>query len=240
MTRERGFTLLEVVLALVIFSLLTLLAYGAFFVGHRAVLKGEREADINQRLRVADDLIARQLRSAVFYFARYEDEVLPYFLGRQDGLSFVTAAPQGGRGTGLAVITYQVANGRLTVEERGVFTPNDLYDPPADARVERAVLFEDFSRIRFEYLAREDTESNWQPTWDAREEETLPAAVRLTVDGLESIGLRPWVRDIPLMTIAYGWGNEEFQEAPDDELLDSSEDDSADATDTDNGGGETE
>jgi general secretion pathway protein J len=229
MTSERGFTLIEVVLALTIFGLLTLLAYGAFFVGHRAVLKGEREADVNQRLRVVDDLIARQVRSAVFYFARHEDEVLPYFLGRQDGMSFVTAAPQGGNGTGLAVITYQVANGRFTVEERGIFTPNDLYEPPADARVERAVLFEDFSSIRFEYLAPEDTESNWQPTWDAREEEMLPAAVRLTVDGMESIGLLPWTRDIPLMTIAYGWGNEEFQEAPDDELWDSSEDGMDDA-----------
>ena len=232
MTRERGFTLLEVVLALVIFSLLTLLAYGAFFVGHRAVLKGEREADVNQRLRVADDLIARQLRSAVFYFARHEDETLPYFLGREDGVSFVTAAPQGGGGTGLAVVTYQVADGRLTVVERGAFTPSDLYDPPADAHVERAVLFEGFSRIRFEYLAREDTDMSWQSAWDAREEETLPAAVRLTVDGLESIGLRPWVRDIPLMTIAYGWGSEDFQEPPDDELLQGSANEDLDSAGT--------
>ena len=39
-----GFTLLEVVLSLVIFSFLTLMVYGAFFVGHRAVLDEEFRA----------------------------------------------------------------------------------------------------------------------------------------------------------------------------------------------------
>ncbi len=224
-----GFTLLEVVLSLVIFSMITLMVYGAFFIGHRAVIKGERAADINQRMRVADDILGRQVRSAVFYFARHEDETFPYFIGRPDGMSFVSAAPQGHGGTGLTVVTYRADQGELLLEERGAFTPEDLVKPPKDAHIDRAVLLAGFSSIRFEYLPHEEGGAEWQSSWDAREEDMLPAAVRVSVDGLEFFG-HPWVRDIPLMTIAYGWGNEDFQEPDDEDAgdIDSNDNDDAD------------
>ena len=87
-----GFTLLEVVLSLVIFSFITLMVYGAFFVGHRAVLKGERDADENQRMRVAEDVLGREVRSAVRYIAKHKDESAPYFLG-QSKRAAVPASP---------------------------------------------------------------------------------------------------------------------------------------------------
>jgi general secretion pathway protein J len=230
--RGGGFTLIEVVLALTIFSLLTLMMYSAFYLGHRAVLKGERQANINQRMRLAEDVLGRQLRSAVFKFGRKDDESFPYFIGHSDGVSFVTSAPQSRGGTGLAVVTYRIANGRLLLEERVAFTPDDLFDPPNDAPVERAVLLTDFATMRFEYLPHEDPEMKWQSGWDARDEEMLPAAVRLTVDGLEFFQSHPWVRQIPLMTIAYGWGNDEFQEPPDEDESADEQDGNSDESDS--------
>jgi general secretion pathway protein J len=228
-----GFTLIELVLALVIFSLLALMMYGAFFLGHRAVIKGEREADLNQRMRVAEDILGRQIRSAVFYFARHEEDTFPFFLGSPDRVTFVTASPQSHGGTGLAVVTYQVTNdGQLTLEERTSFTPDDLYDPPPDAAVERAVLFPAVGGARFEYIGHEEADNGAQPNWDARDEDALPATVRLTVDGLEFFRLRPWVRDIPLMTIVSGWGTDDFQEPPDeDEDQETSDEDDEDKED---------
>ncbi|HEY2385599.1 MAG TPA: type II secretion system protein GspJ [Candidatus Binatia bacterium] len=213
-----GFTLLEVVLSLVIFSFITLMIYGAFFIGHRAVLKGEAEAEVNQRMRVADDILGHQLRSTVFYFARHEEETYPFFIGRPDGMTFVSAAPQGHGGTGLAVVTYRAEPDGLVLEERADFTPQDLNKPPKDAHIDRAVLLSGFSSIRFEYLPHEEGGSEWQPNWDAHEEDTLPSAVRISIEGLDFFD-HPWVREIPLMTIAFGWGNEDFQE-PDDEDTD--------------------
>jgi type II secretion system protein J len=214
-TRASGFTLIEVVLSLVIFSLLTLMVYSAFFIGHRAVIKGEREADRNQRMRVAEDILGREVRSAVFYYARHDEEQAPFFLGRSDGMTFVSAAPQARGGTGLAVVTYRAVDGQLVLEERVGFTPEDLYRPPTNAPIARAVLLSGFRAIKFEYMPHDDADAGWQPAWDAREEDQLPAAVRVTVDGLEFFG-HPWVREIPLMTIAYGFGGDDFQE-PDDE-----------------------
>jgi hypothetical protein len=199
-----------------IFSLLALMVYGAFYLGHRAVMKGERHADISQRVRLAAEILARQVRSAVFYFARDDEEGYPYFLGRADEMSFVSAAPQSRGGTGLAVVSYRVEEGRLLMEERIAFTPEDLYEPPSEARQERGVLLEGFSAIRFEYIPHEEVDA-WQPAWDGREEESLPAAVRVTIDGLEFFEFHPWVQEIPVMTVAYGWGTDEFLEPPEED-----------------------
>ncbi len=212
-----GFTLIEVVLALVILSLIALMLYSAFETGHRAVIAGERKADVNQRTRLAEEILGRQIRSAVFYFARHDEDQVPYFVGRADGVSFVTSAPQGRGGTGLAVATYRVLDNQLVLEERGVFSPDDLYDPPSDAAVARAVLVPHVSSILFEYIARDDTEANWQRTWDAQEEDALPAAVRITMEGLPFFDDVPWTQVVPLMTIAYGWGADDFEQPPDEE-----------------------
>jgi len=220
-----GFTLLEIVLALTIFGLLTLMAYSAFDVGHRAVLKGERAADINQRMRIAADIISRQLHSAIFYFAKDDEDSSPYFLGTAEGMSFVTAAPQSHNGQGLAVVTYRVVDGELVIEERISFSRDNLWESRDNFEVQRSVLFSGFSALHFEYLQHEEEADAWQPTWDGREHEGMPAAVRITVEGLEFFNFSPWVQSIPLMTVAGGSGTDEAQEPPDEE-----EDDAAGTT----------
>lgn len=237
-----GFTLLEMVLALVIFGMIAAVVYSAFYFGHRAVTSGERAADENSRTRLAEEMMGRQLRSAVYYHAIHEEDHIAFFLGYSDGMMFVTSAPQSHGGTGLAAVTYRVVDGQLVVEERTTFTPDDLYDAPADAATDRAVLLEGFSSLRMEYLPREEVDLGWADKWDARDEDDLPAAVRVTIEGLPFFGGAAWVREIPLLTMAYGWGTDEFKEPP-DEQDDDDEDEvgtstttGEDTDDTDDGG----
>ena len=226
---EAGFTLLEMVLALVIFGMIAAVVYSAFYFGHRAVTSGERAADENQRMRLAEEMLGRQIRSTVYYFAKHDEEDVPFFIGAADGMTFVTSAPQSRGGTGLAVVTYRLVEGKLVVEERTNFRPADLYDGSAETHVERAVLLDGFSSFRFEYLPAEERDLGWADKWDARDEDTLPAMVRVTVDGLSYFGGAPWVREIPLLTMAAGWGTNDFQEPPDEEVED---DEQSPATDT--------
>ena len=218
-----GFTLLEMILALVIFGMIAALVYSAFYFGHRAVTSGERAADESQRMRLVEELMGRQIRSTVYYWAKHDDEQIAFFLGAADGMSFVTSAPQSHGGTGLAVVTYRLVQGRLVLEERTNFTPDELYDPPAKARVEQAVLLEGFSSFRLDYLAREEVDLGWAEKWDARDEDSLPAVVRVTVEGLPFFGGRAWVREIPLLAMAYGWGDTD-REPPEDETDDEGDD----------------
>ena len=76
-----GFTLLEMILALVIFGMIAAVVYSAFYFGHRAVASGERAADENQRMRLVEEFLGRQVRSTVYYFARHDEDQIPYFLG---------------------------------------------------------------------------------------------------------------------------------------------------------------
>jgi len=229
-----GFTLIEMVLALVIFGMIAAVVYSAFYFGHRAVISGERAADENQRMRLAEEFLGRQVRSTVYYFAKHDEEEVAFFLGYSDGMMFVTSAPQSNGGTGLAAVSYRLVDGKLVVEDRTNFTPDDLYSPPSNARVQRAVLLDGFSSCRFEYLPREEMDLGWADKWDARDEDTLPAAVRVTIDGLPFFNGQPWVREIPLLTMASGWGTDEFQEPPDEQ----NEDD--DSTTTGSGTSEPE
>lgn len=217
---EAGFTLLEMVLALVIFGMIAAIVYSAFYFGHRAVVSGERAADENQRIRLAEELIGRQVRSTVYAWAKHDEENVPYFLGAADGMTFVTSAPQSRGGTGLAVVTYRFVDGKLVMEERSNFRPDDLYSPPSDAHVERAVLLEGFTSFRFDYLPADERDLGWVDKWDARDEDTLPGVVRLTIDGLSYFGGAPWVREIPVMTMAAGWGTNDFQDPPEEEADD--------------------
>src|SRR6185369_15849797 len=131
-------------------GMIAAVVYSAFYFGHRAVVSGERAADENQRMRLAEELIGRQIRSAVYYYAHHDDDKVPFFFGGSDGMTFITSAPQSAGGAGLAVVTYKLVDGKLLLEERTAFTPDDLYSPPSDAHVERAVLLEGFSRLSFE------------------------------------------------------------------------------------------
>jgi general secretion pathway protein J len=227
---EAGFTLLEMVMALVIFGMIAAVVYSAFYFGHRAVTSGERAADENQRMRLAEEMLGRQLRSTVYYCAKHDEEDVAFFLGAADGMSFVTSAPQSRGGTGLVVVTYRLVDGKLVVEERANFTPDDLYDPPRDAHVDSAVLLDGFTSFRFEYLPREERDLGWSDKWDARDEDILPATVRVTVDGLAYFGGAPWVREIPIITMASGWGTDEFQECPGEEADDDDGDTSTTTT----------
>ena len=70
--------------------------------------------------------------------------------------------------------------------------------------------------VRFEYLPHDEIDLQWQPTWDARDEDTLPSAIRLSVEGLAFFDFQPWIHEVPVMTIAYGWGGDEFRDPPDE------------------------
>src|SRR5947199_9502290 len=90
--RRDGFTLLELVLAMSALAMIVAICYGAFHLGIRAVESGERAVVTAQRLRVATDVLIRQVKSAVPYPARNRDDVVyPYFVGTATSPPFMYA-----------------------------------------------------------------------------------------------------------------------------------------------------
>ncbi len=185
-TRAKGFTLLELILALSIMSLLSLALYGVVSIGASAAGAGERKMEQTRRLRVAASIIGRQLRSAAPLYVAYDEEeeqAKPYFLGYEDGLEFVTASPQGPSAAGRAIVHYWVEDGKLMMSETPYFLAYDekAFERDADALRLEAVLLYDVDDASFSYERSNYDSDQWETSWDASEEDVLPAAVRIEI-----------------------------------------------------------
>src|SRR3989454_11360405 len=95
-----GFTLLEIVIALTALALVTVICYGAFHLGIRAMERGEVAVVAAQRLRGATDVIIRQIKAIVPHKARNrDDEEDVFFMGAASSMAVITrAGPEGGGG----------------------------------------------------------------------------------------------------------------------------------------------
>jgi prepilin-type N-terminal cleavage/methylation domain-containing protein len=188
--RTDGFTLLELLLAMSALAMITAICYGAFHLAIRAVERGEVAVMTTQRLRIAGDVIDRQVKSMVPYKARNEDgETYTYFQGTATSVAFVTANGMTGGGR-LAREVYQVLDDppRLVLTETPLVSADilgrDTGEPPPG---HSAVVFEGFRSARFEYLMNDGVDTEWMPRWDGYEEEMLPSAVRIVIEGLPGL-----------------------------------------------------
>jgi type II secretory pathway pseudopilin PulG len=212
-----GFTLLEVVLAMTSLAMLTAIIYAAFHLGTRALERGEAAVVTAQRLRAASDVLIRQVKSVDPYCSRsVEDGEYPYFFGNDHSMTFVTAAGLLGGG-GLVRVCWEIRDDppRLVLTESSAFSPDTLGtgDATDDCRGPHAVVIDGFRRARFQYLFREGNDSKddqeMRPSWDAREDGILPAAVQVEIDGLPGLGVDTWGTEIPIMTSHYREGGAE-------------------------------
>jgi len=213
---SRGFTLVELIIALTVLSLLSLSLYGTVSIGARSAAIGERKSEQARRFRIATDLIVRQLRSAapMHVVGEDEEEAQPYFIGESERMSFVTAVPQSPNSSGLAVVDYWYDDGALMMSEIPYFAAfaGDMFDSSLDHLVYETTLLYDIRSVRFEYRRSDFDTSNWADDWDAADEEALPAAVAITLepDGPDGTS---WYHEIPIFVGVYNevTGEQDFR-----------------------------
>jgi general secretion pathway protein J len=181
-TNARGFTLIEVVLALAIFALMGAILYGAFSLGYSAVEKSQANATRNQKQRSAGDLLASYIHSA-FPYRESQQQATPFFSGEMDSLTFVSAYSHGMGGRGMAKI-HVAAEGDKT--GRAVLlldetTPVRISaEGSAEGQVLKVMLQEGIKDFRLAYLDPQAEDETWEERWDGRERGRLPRAVRLS------------------------------------------------------------
>jgi prepilin-type N-terminal cleavage/methylation domain-containing protein len=205
-TGRAGFTLLEVIIAMTVLALVAGICYAAFHLGVRAVERGSVAVVTEQRLRMATDVMIRQVKSTVAQPALVDEDSFPYFVGTATTMSFVTSAGQLSGG-GRARVTYRFESDppRLTLEESPHFTADSLGSGSPDADEPHAtVLLDGFTSLTFKYLYDDGSETEWKGSWDSFSEEMLPAAVRIVIDGLPGIEEEEWGQEIPVMAGAFG------------------------------------
>jgi general secretion pathway protein J len=208
---EHGFTLLELMISLMLLGVMMTMVYSVFATALSSVPRGEDVAAESARMRAATSLLSRQVRSIIPYPVDGEDESTPcFFMGNPSYFDFYTAAPQHNGGEGLAHVMYWSDGHSLSMAEELVLptAPDTGGDQPAPpAQMANSVqLISGLSGARFEYLRIDGDESEWRDSFDSFEEQTLPGAVRVTLDGL-GVGNSYWLQEIPVLPVIYGLGS---------------------------------
>lgn len=201
-----GFTLLELMISLTLLGVMLAMVYSVFATALAAVPRGEDVAARSARMRAATSLLARQVRSIISFPVEGEEESTPcYFWGNRYAFEFVTAAPQHNGGEGLAKVTYSTDGTSFSMQEEVIFSAAAITGEQQTG-VSAVKLLEGLKSVRFQYLRLDGTDSEWRDEWDPYEEQTLPGAIRVTLDGL-GVGDSYWIQEIPIMLVSYGLGS---------------------------------
>ncbi|QRO00493.1 prepilin-type N-terminal cleavage/methylation domain-containing protein [Archangium violaceum] len=195
----RGFTLMEVMIAVAITALMGAMVAMAFQTGFHAKEVVEGEADHYREVRVAMNRMAREIGSAFvsdrYDARRYRDQNdrPTNFVGDEDRLLFTTFAHQrmytDAKESDQAIVEYSLQSS----SERGAGNRQDLMrreNPNVEDRMDRGgttdVLFEGVKKLEFSYWDSDRKE--WVDEWDTRrvdQKSKLPTRVRITVVALD-------------------------------------------------------
>lgn len=175
---EKGFTLIEIIVALTISSIILT---AVFMFLHQGLFTWENisyEGDWEQNWRIFSKQFNSDLHN-LFYSSMYNKNI---FEGDYQGLKFIII-----KDDLLKEVSYKVDyySKKLVREEKIHQTGLNGYSPDIlDTSVKRTEFFSDIFRVDYEYF---DSENNLSLYWSLSEKKTLPSLVKviITSDTLE-------------------------------------------------------
>jgi len=186
-----GFTLIEVIVTLTVLGFILLIIFGAFRLGISAWERGELTKEEYQKVRILTQVISQQIKSIVPYKIKTQKAEGDYlaFDGKARSLKFVsTLSMKAKQPEGFVYAIYEFKEGgseggRLILYEQRVLNKDFFEEAPKE---ELGVsLVEGISNVRFEYYQEEDQgkdqKEGWVEVWNAKEENALPKALKMTI-----------------------------------------------------------
>ncbi len=186
---QRGFTLIEVLLAVGLMATIMALAYGGLRASTRAAQRGEEIIANVQNMRMAHQFIRRQLNQILplAYISDARDRIT--FEGETDQITFVGSMP-GYLGFGGP----QVQSLALEPGEKGLdlvlrHLPLAASDDGGLEGTEAVVLLRGIERGQFSFLGRDELGElgEWESFWE--EVETPPESISLELELNEELQL---------------------------------------------------
>lgn len=181
---QAGFTLLELLVAMVLLGLLASLLYGGLHFGTRVWEKGNQELEQLEEVQTAQRLFRRQLSNAIPYsFEEANARGAITFIGTRHSLWFIGPSPAQSLTGGL----YQLlVDGEDVADKKNVMLSFALLDENSDWSGEivngkTVTILEDIEEIEFAYFGtdRSNLEPRWTDEWVDRS--IMPSLIRIIV-----------------------------------------------------------
>jgi general secretion pathway protein J len=192
--RARGFTLVELTVALVLMAAIAAVLFGSLALAARTWDGGEAKAQEVSDMRAAQSYLRAQL-SAQYPQRRWKTAELPImFAGERDEIRYAAALPE--RVAEGGIYYFRLALARVDeksqlVQER-VIPDVAATAAPEFSGAERSVLAEGVGELRIAYFGRdagvdESEAPTWRDRWD--DAQRLPLLVRIDVKPVKGA---PW------------------------------------------------
>jgi hypothetical protein len=179
---KRGFTLLELLIALSLSIVILIILFAALRLGYKSEAKGMERSEQAQKVRIVSDRITWLLRGTYPFYLNTPDEQKLYFEGKSDRIGFVTSSVDAhGSGpedhAGLKWVSIFSDKDGLKMREKVYFLEKVFEDSGGKV----FLLDPEVNKIEFEYLdiPEGEKQGSWVSEWDPEDKETLPAAVKV-------------------------------------------------------------
>jgi general secretion pathway protein J len=173
--RDRGFTLVEILLALSIGAALLVILFGGVRAGLAAWGRGEARAMALEHSRSLAQVLGRAVAGTYPYRGTLTEGIPEgvIFDGRPDRLTFVTVSPSIAPPILIAFTAVMLSRDDQGLAVRQLVLPNrERLERLAPVLVDSTV-----TEVRFRYLGRGD--EAWKDQWDMSKEDDLPRAVEI-------------------------------------------------------------
>ena len=190
---EKGFTLIETIVAVTLVAMMAVGIWSIFRTGIRSWSRGTEYIDESQRYRNILDLVRKQMASAYPLLAPNDPDSpgqsYPIFYGTETRLNFISLNSLNFQESpGLTLVNYEVvpnAEGDYSLVESEARYIGELPDTEENAvPVNTVPLFENLTECYFEYRKSDDDPDNpgeWVLEWDGQEIGKLPVAISMTM-----------------------------------------------------------
>lgn len=200
---KNGFTLLELIIALTILTLIIVLAFGSFRIGLKAWETGDKRIDLLYRMKFLVDLMEKEISSSYPHYYFKDDkkkETILAFTGLEDSVSFMSSLESNDltiSNIGLREVSFYIDRGEdkkehlLMMTEEIIQTPQ-TFGETVQRTIRSIVLAKDVIDITFRYYklksgspGKYQYEGEWVDNYTSPKEEineqVLPRAIEVTV-----------------------------------------------------------
>lgn len=175
--RDKGFTLLELMISIAMLGIIVVIVTGAFRLGFNSLDKGEDSIKKMERIRASLSIIDAQIQSET-PLGETEDggDKTYYFSGERETLRLSTNYSIWGGERGYVVVSYKVIS-----EDNGKQSLYASENIIGIENIREIKLLDSFDKIEFEYFSKGPTDEKGQWTDQWTDEKNVPEKIRLNL-----------------------------------------------------------